>query len=165
MMTGWSPGPGRSVAPASTVSADYAGSSWRLTNVAERANATAIPADVGASMNLVSDGRILVEDGRNYHTGWFTKSADGFDVTPYKQTLVSVDGLDARQLAAVAALSTLVYGNRDNTYPSSPTRNTVISADGARLVVQSGEFRLTFERTGPSPTDWPVLPAASATSR
>ncbi|MFZ0158092.1 MAG: hypothetical protein WAL50_03595 [Kineosporiaceae bacterium] len=40
----------------SAVAADYTGSSWRLTQVQEGAQSTAIPADLGAGMRVFPDG-------------------------------------------------------------------------------------------------------------
>jgi META domain len=158
--TGWIQGPDR-VAPASTVSADYVGSSWRLTTVAQGANPTAIPPDVGARMDLLADGRVNIDNGVNALSGRFTKSADGFEVRDVGTTLVAYAGNDPRRLAAIAALNTLAYGNRDGVTPSGPARDTVVSADGSRLVVQAGAFRLTFERTGPATDTRPDVPTAS----
>jgi hypothetical protein len=164
VVTGWSSGPDRAVAPAFTASADYVGSGWRLTSVAEGANSTAIPADVGARMDLLPDGRILVDNGVNTLSGSFTKTADGFEVRDVGSTFVLYGGSDPHRLAAKAALNTLAYGNPDGVTPSSPAQDTVVSADGTRLVVQAGALRLTFERTGPATTTRPDPPAASGKS-
>ena len=148
MVGGWIPGPDPTTPPAFMASADYAGSSWRLTSVVEGANSTTIPPDLGARMDLLPDGRIVVENGVNALSGDFTKSADGFEVRDVGSTFVLYGGSDPPRLAAIAALNTLAYGNRDGVTPSGPARDTVVSADGTQLVVQAGPFRLTFERTG-----------------
>ena len=164
MVAGWSPGSGRAVQPASSVSVDYVGSSWRLTDVAQGANSTAIPADVGARLDLLSDGRILVDNGVNALSGRFTKSADGFEVSDVGSTFALYGGSDPNRLAAEAALNTLAYGNADGVTPSSPARDVVVSADGTRLVIQAGAFRVTFERTGPATAGTPSnLPTAPRT--
>lgn len=164
VMTGWSPWRDRAAAPAFTASAEYVGSSWRLTSVADGATSTAIPAGVGARMDLLPDGRIFVYNGVNALTGLFTKSADGFDVRDVGTTFVLYGGNDPNQLAAITALNTLAYGNRDGVTPSSPARDKVVSTDGTRLVVEAASFRLTFERSGPATATRPDLPAASEKS-
>jgi len=145
MMTGPSPGPNRSARSASTASADYIGRSWRLTIVAEGAITTTIPASVPAGMELWPDGQIFVNDGVNGLDGRFTKSTDGFEVRDVGTTLLYYGGKDPHRLAAIAALDTLAWGNLSG--QSGPARDTVVSADRTRLVVQSGAFRLTFEPT------------------
>jgi hypothetical protein len=161
MVTASSPGPDGTVPPAFTASADYVGSSWRLTSVAEGANSTAIPTDIGARMDLLPDGHIYMDDGVNSLGGWFTKSADGFEVREVTTTFVAYGGGDPPQMAAIAALRTLAYGSPDGVTPPSPARDKVVSADGTRLVVQAGALRLTFERTGPATDTGPDLPRAS----
>ena len=146
--TAWVQGPDR--APAATVSADYVGSSWRLVGVAEGANRTAVPTEVGAHMDLFTDGRLLIDDGVNALSGRFTRSGDGFEVREVGTTLAAYVGNDRRWLAAIAALNTLAYGPPNGVEPSGPARDTVVSADASRLVVQAGKYRLTFERTGPA---------------
>lgn len=174
MVAGSSPGPDRTAPPAFTASTDYVGSSWRLTSVAEGASSTAIPADIGARMDLLPNGRIFIHDGVNALNGWFTKSADGFEVRDVATTLVGYVGSDPHRLAAIRALNTLARGNCDGVTsrpanspprpPSCPARDTVVSADARRLVVQAGALRLTFERTGPATAPRPDLPAASGKS-
>jgi hypothetical protein len=126
--------------------------------VAEGATATTIPADVGAGMALLPDGRIVVDDSVNTLSGLFTISADGFEVRDVASTLVGYAGGDPHRLAAIAALDTLASGRPGQ---SGPARDTVISANETRLVVQAGAYRLTFERTGPASAG-PGLPTASA---
>jgi hypothetical protein len=154
-------GPDRAVPLASTASAGYVGSSWRLTDVADGANSVAIPADVRARLDLLPDGRILVDNGVNAISGRFTTSAGGFEVRDVGTTLVLYGGNDPHRLAAIGALNTLAYGNRDGVTPSGPARDTVLSADGTRLVVQAGTLRLTFERTGPATATRPDPPTVS----
>jgi hypothetical protein len=158
VVTGWGPGPDRAGPPAATASADYVGSDWRLASVADGANSTTIPAAVGARMELLPDGRILIDDSVNALSGRFTKTADGFEVHDVATTFVAYDGRDPVRVAAIAALNTLACGNRDGLTPPGPVRDTVVSADGTRLVVQAGALRLTFERTGPATATRPDPP-------
>lgn len=159
MVTASNAGPDRT-GPASTAGA-YVGSSWRLTNVADGAKSTAIPAEVRARMDLLPDGRILIDNGVDAISGRFTTSADGFEVRDVGTTFVLYGGSDPHRLAAIAALNTLAYGNRDAVTPSRPARNTVVSADGTRLVVQAGALRLTFERAGPATATRPDAPTVT----
>lgn len=158
MVSGSSPGPARGAPLTATPGTDYVGGSWRLTSVAEGAKTITIPADIGAQMDLLPDGQILVNDGVNTLSGRFTKSADGFEVRDVITTLVVYGGRDPHRLAAIAALDTLALGHPGQ---SSRARDTVLSADQTRLVVQAGAFRLTFEQAGPAPTPDPH--AASTT--
>jgi hypothetical protein len=150
MLGGTGPGPEPTVPPAFSANAAYVGSHWRLTGVAEGAGSTSIPAAVGAGMDLLPDGRILVDTSVNALTGSFAPIGDGFEVRDVGTTMVLYDGDDPHRLTAVAALNTLAYGNREGVTPPGPVRDTVVGADGTRLVVQAGTFRLTFERTGPA---------------
>jgi hypothetical protein len=135
---------------ASTASADYVGSSWLLTSVALGADVIAIPAEVGARMDLLADGQILIDDGTNELSGRFTASADGFEVRDVGTTLVAYVGNDTQRLLAIAALNSLAYGNPGGASPPDAIRDTVIDAYGDRLVIQAGRYRLTFERSGPA---------------
>jgi hypothetical protein len=138
-----------------TAGTSYIGSSWRLMSVAERADTTTIPAGIGAQIDLLPDGQILANDGVNVTTGRFTKTADGFEVRVVAITAALYAGKDPHRLAAIAALGALT-GSRQ----PSLARDTVISTDRTRLVIQAGSFRLTFERTGPATTT-PDRPTAS----
>lgn len=160
MVTSSSPGPNGTVPPASAEGAGYVGSSWRLIRVAEGANSTAIPVGVGAQMDLLPHGRILVDDGINVLSGRFTTSAGGFDVRDVVTTVAGYFGKDPHRLAAIAALGTLAYGDGYPRHWSGPARDTVVSAEKTQLIIRAGAFRLTFERAGPA-TSTPLLPTAS----
>ena len=161
LITAWVSGPDRAEPPVYSAGAGYVGSSWRLRAVAEGTTSTGIPADVGARMDLFPDGRIIVDNGVNTLTGTFATTSDGFEVRNVGSTFVLYGGRDAPRLAAIAALNTLTYGNRDGTTASSPARTTVVSTDGPGLVLQSGSFRLTFDRAGSAAAERPDQPAAS----
>lgn len=162
LVGGSNPGPGGAAPPAYAVTEDYVGSSWLLIGVSDGATSTAIPADIGARMDLLSDGRLLADDGVNALSGSFTQSADGFEVRDVATSLVAYVGNDPQLLAAIAAIDTLAYGNRDAVTPPDPVQDTVISADGNRLVVQAGTLRLTFERIGPATTPAPPSPTETS---
>ncbi|HEV2377954.1 MAG TPA: hypothetical protein VGS19_38060 [Streptosporangiaceae bacterium] len=147
-VTGPGPLPGGTVIPASSTGAGYVGSNWRLTSVAEGTRTTTIPADAGAYVYLVRDGVIAANDGVNFMSGRFTKSADGFKVHGDIMSLAGYLGRDPHVLAAIGAIDTLMLGNGQS------GQDTVVSANRTRLVVQAGAYRLTFERTGPAP-NWP----------
>lgn len=149
-ITGAVSGPNTS-ASSPSASAGYVGSSWRLTSVAEKASSVTIPADIGAQMNLLPDGQILVDDGVNTVSGRFTTTADGFEVRGFTSTTVGYGGKNPIRLAAIAAVRALVGDT------AAPARDTVVSAARTRLVVEAGAYRLTFERTGPA-TDTPDQP-------
>jgi hypothetical protein len=163
-------GPG-APASAATTSADYVGSSWRLTSVAQGATATTIPTGLGVRMELFPDGRMLAYDGVNTISARFTRSADGFEVRDVRSTAVGYVGSDPQVLAARAAFQTLAFGDPEVVTPSAscgdchprpgPARDTVVSADGTRLVVQAGALRLSFERTGPADANRPIVPEPS----
>ena len=122
---------------------------------------TVIAAEVGARMDLLPDGQILVSTGVNALSGRFTVSAGGFEVREVGTTFVLYSGTDPQRLAAIAALNTLAYGNREGVTPPRPAHNDVVSSDGTRLVIQAGPLRLAFERAGLATTDRPDLPTAS----
>jgi hypothetical protein len=128
-----------------------------LTNVEEGGRSFAIPADspgyISARMALLPDGRIQIYDSLNFVSGKFTKTADGFEVRDTATTLVGWMGTDPVRTATIGGMDALAFGNVDGAPPApAPARNTVVSADGTRLVIQTGTFRLTFVRTGPAGT-------------
>lgn len=141
-------GPERANPQTYAAGADYVGSSWRLTQVTDGTKSTAIPEGLGARMDLFADGRVFVDNGVNLLSGKFTTSADGFEVREVGTTFVLYGGSDPGQLAAIAALNTLAYGNRDGVTPAGPVHDTVVGAAGPELVVRAGSFRLTFVRAG-----------------
>ncbi|UQU63776.1 hypothetical protein COUCH_33100 [Couchioplanes caeruleus] len=161
VMTGWMAEPDRGGPAAYSARADYVGSGWDLTGVAEGTTATDIPAGVGARLDLVPDGRIVIYNGVNTLSGTFTRTADGFEVRDVGSTFALYGGDDARRLAAIAALNTVAYGNRDGTTASGPARTTVLGTPGSQLVLQAGSFRLTFDRAGSAAASRPDLPPAS----
>jgi hypothetical protein len=62
-------------------------------------------------------------------------------------------GTDPVRAATIRGMGALAFWNVDGaTSTRGPARNTVVSADGTRLVIQTGTFRLTFVRTGPAGT-------------
>ena len=162
---GGPPGPDRAESQTFAAGAGYVGSSWRLTLVTDGESSTTVPADVGARLDLFPDGRVFVDNGVNLLSGTFAASAGGFEVRDVGSTFVLYGGNDPRRLAAIAALNTLAYGNRDGVTPSGPVHDTVVSADGSRLVVQAGSFRLSFERAGAPSTSGPDRPAASGKAK
>jgi len=167
-VAGWIPGPDRVATPVVTASAaDYVGSVWLLTDVEEGGRSFAIPAhSPGASqarMALLPDGRIQIDDSLNFVSGRFTKTADGFEVRDTATTLVGWMGTDPVRAATMRGMNALAFWNVDGATPA-PARNTVVGADGTRLVIQTGTFRLTFVRTGPAGTaglQAPPEPAAT----
>lgn len=162
VVAGWIPGPDRTTPPVVTASvADCVGSVWLLTDVAEGGGSLAIPAGTRARMALLPDGRIEIDDSVNVVSGKFTMTADGFEVHDTVTTLVGYAGSDPR-ITAIRGIDALAYRNLNGVTPA-PVRDTVISADGTRLVIQAGTFRLTFVRTGPAGTHLPALPKPSAT--
>jgi hypothetical protein len=153
-VAGWIPGPDRAATPVVTASAaDYVDSVWLLTDVEEGGRSFAIPAHSKARMALLPDGRILIDDSVNAVGGKFTKTADGFEVRDTYTTAVGILDVDPVRAATIRGMDALALGNLDGATPTrGPARNTVVSADGARLVIQTGTFRLTFVRTGPAGT-------------
>jgi hypothetical protein len=149
-------GPGRGGIPLSGAGTDYVGGSWRLVSVEQGGTSTVISADIGARMGLLPDGTILADDGVNAMSGRFTGTAAGFDVRDASTTLVGYGGNDPQRLAAIAGLQNLMFRIGENV-----ARDTVVSADGARLVVQAGTYRLTFEWIG-SATAPPSAPPTTA---
>jgi hypothetical protein len=104
-------------------------------------------------MVLLWDGRIQIDDSLNFVSGNFTKTADGFEVRDTATTLVGWMGTDPVRAATIRGMGALAFWNVDGaTSTRGPARNTVVSADGTRLVIQTGTFRLTFVRTGPAGT-------------
>ena len=154
VVAGWIPGPDRAATPVVTASAaDYVGSVWLLTNVEEGGRSFAIPAHSKARMTLLPDGRIQIDDSLNFVSGKFTKTADGFEVRDTATTLVGTIDTDPVRTATIRGMDALAFSNVDGATPTrGPARNTVVSADGTRLVIQTGTFRLTFVRTGPAGT-------------
>jgi hypothetical protein len=154
VVAGWIPGPDRAATPVVTASAaDYVGSVWLLTDVEEGGRSFAIPAHSRARMALLPDGRIQIDDSLNFVSGKFTKTADGFEVRDTATTAVGWMGTDPVRAATMRGMDALAFWNVDGATPTrGPARNTVVSADGARLVIQTGTFRLTFVRTGPAGT-------------
>jgi hypothetical protein len=127
----------------------YVGSRWRLTSVAD-GSTTTIGADVGAWMDLLPTGEILVEDGVNAHDGRFTVNGDILTIGGASSTFAMYGGDDPARLAAIAAVNTLAYGNPAGTTPDGPVTDTVVSVDAGQLVLQAGSMRLTFSRSGPA---------------
>lgn len=160
LVTSSNPGPGNTMLGGSTASASYVGSSWRLTNVTKGANNTIVPASLGADMELPPDGRIVINDSVNTLNGQFTKTAHGFEVHNVISTAVGWVGGDSHRLAVIDALDTLAYGASYPTHWPSPARDTVVSVDRTRLVIQAGAFRLVFVRAGAA-TITPLRPGQS----
>jgi hypothetical protein len=163
VVAGWIPGPDRGATPVVTASrADYVGSVWLLTNVEEGGRSFAIPARSRARMALLPDGRIQIDDSLNAVSGKFTKTADGFEVRATMTTAVGWLGTDPVRTATIRGMDALAFGNLDGAKPTpGPARATVVSADGIRLVIQTGTFRLTFVRTGPAGLPAPLAPSAT----
>jgi hypothetical protein len=153
VVAGWTPGPGRGATPVVASAADYVGSDWLLTDVTEGGRSFAIPPHLGARMVLLPDGQIQIYDSLNGMGGKFTKTADGFEVRDAIMTLIGTDDSSPVRTATIGGMDSLALG----------TLNRVVSADGTRLVIQTGTFRLTFVRTGPAVTGLPALPAPSDT--
>ncbi len=134
----------------SAVAADYTGSSWRLTQVQEGAQSTAIPAELGAGMRLFPDGVLQADDGVNTIGGRFTRTPDGFTVANVSTTLVGYAGDDPHQRAAIQAFAAITHGPRPTSPPSSSASITIVSVDHYQLVLDAGSLRLTFRRIGPA---------------
>jgi hypothetical protein len=114
-------------------------------------------------MDLLSDGRILLDSGVNVLSARFATTADGFDVHDVSTTYRVYGGNDPQRVAAIAGLNVVAYGNRDGVSQAEPARNRVVTASGARLVVDAGRYRLEFERTGPARTAKPEPSVATGT--
>ena len=160
LVTGPAPGPDDAGPAAYSASAGYVGSGWRLVSVADGATTTAIPASAGCRVDFLADGRILLDNGVNALNGRFTSSAGGFAVREVGSTFVLYDGKDPVRRTAIAALNTMAYGNADGVTAPAPAANTIVAADGGRLVVQADAYRLTFERTGAAASSRPDLPTS-----
>ena len=163
VVAGWIPGPDRGATPVVTASgADYVGSVWLLTDVEEGGQSFAIPAHSRARMALLPDGRIQIDDSLNFVSGKFTKTADGFEVRDTTTTFVGIIDADPVRVATMRGMDALAFWYVDGATPTrGPARNTVVSADGTRLVIQTGTFRLTFVRTGRAEGEAPLAPSAT----
>jgi heat shock protein HslJ len=137
-------------APAATATTarPLAGTAWSLTAVTDGHTTEAIPATIGARLDLLSDGKIQINDGINSLSGRFTLQSGGFEVTGVTRTYEIYYGPDPAQLAAIRALYTLAFGNPDGRSPSAPVRNSVVRLDDSTLVVASGPLQLSFSFAG-----------------
>lgn len=138
------PGPAADRAADST-SVDYVGRRWRLVSVDDRTATTTMPTKTNATLELRPNGEFVADDTVNAIFGRFTRTADGFEVSSAGSTLAGYAGHEPDILAAKAAIGALAGG-------TGSARNRVIVADGARLVIQAGTYRLTFEPTGTHPS-------------
>ncbi|GAA0813667.1 hypothetical protein [Spirilliplanes yamanashiensis] len=159
-----------SLPPASpgVVSAGYLGSHWRLAAVTDRRGTTAIPASVGAWLELAADGTLLASDGVNVINGHVTGAGAGFDVYEAITTLVGYAGDNPAEVAAVTGIHAVTSGPPvTSSAPGDgsqapPVHVTVLASDGEQLTVQGSGVRLTFVRTGPAGRlDMKPVPAES----
>jgi hypothetical protein len=115
---------------------------------------TSVPIGAGldATMDLLNDGHILVDDTVNALSGQFTTTAGGFDVTNSGTTFAAYAGDDPQRLAAIKGFQALMYTTSDCVTFENSSRNTVISADGEHLVVDANSLRPDFDDAGPART-------------
>lgn len=147
----------------SVVSSSYVESHWRLTAVTEGSVTTRIPASIDASLELATDGTVLASDGVNAINGTFEATSAGFDIYGGPTTLAGYSGNDPGVLAAESGMGLLMYGPLPERTASpdasgappiadeaSPVHVTVLAAGPESLILQTGDARLTFIRTGPA---------------
>jgi hypothetical protein len=139
-------------AATTTTPAALVGSAWLLTTVEEGSVTITVPASIGARMELLPHGQILIDNGVNALSGRFTPLADGFEVSGVGTTYTLYTGNDPAQLAAIAAFSALAYGDPHATASSAPAQDIVLKLDATTLVVQAGALRLTFAFAGAART-------------
>jgi hypothetical protein len=132
--------------------ASYVGREWRLTMVTDGSTSVPISAGLDATMDLLDDGHIHLDDTVNALSGQFTTTADGFDVTNSSTTLAAYAGDDPQRLAAIKGFQALMYDTSDGMTFEPHSSNTVISADGEHLVVEAHSLRLDFDNAGPART-------------
>jgi hypothetical protein len=136
----------------SAVDAPYVGSEWRLTMVTNGSESVPISVDLDATMDLLDDGSIIMDDSVNVLSGHFTTTADGFEVTGVATTLVGSVGSvgdDPQRGAAVEAMRALAFDTSDGGLTlHDDSWNTVISSDDRHLVVDADSLRLEFDRAG-----------------
>jgi hypothetical protein len=131
--------------------ASYVGREWRLTMVTDGSTSVPISASLDATMDLLDDGHIRVDDTVNALSGQFTTTADGFDVTNSGTTAEGYVGGDPQVSAAIKGFRALMYTSDGTTFEPH-ARNTVISADGEHLVVDAESLRMDFDYAGPART-------------
>lgn len=135
----------------SVADAPYVGIEWRLTTVTEGSVSVPISADLDATMDLLEDGTIIMNDSVNVLSGHFTTTAHGFEVTGVARTLVGYVGDHPGRDGAIKAMLALAYDTSDGGLTlHDDSRNTVISADDGHLVVDADSLRLEFDRAGPA---------------
>ncbi len=152
------------------VSASYVERHWRLTAVTEGSVTTVIPASIDASLELATDGTVLVSDGVNAINGTFKATSAGFDIYGGMTTLAGYGGNEPGVLAAESGMGLLMYGPSPEWTASpdasgapsiasgappidsaaSPVHVTVLAATPELLTLQACGARLAFIRTGPA---------------
>jgi hypothetical protein len=153
---------GESASPAASApSPALVGVRWRMVSVADGETVTAVPASVGASLELTPggrmgpsddgvdyDGSIGLNDGTNYSSGRYDLTEDGFKTGWIAQTLALYGGHDPHHLAAIKAVNAIAFGLTPDHAGSEGARTTVVSMSPTSLVVTAQGLRVTFERDG-----------------
>jgi len=105
--------------------------------VADDSTVTTIPVEVGAHIDLMPDGRFLINDGVNAISGRFTTSGTQVTVGSVGSTYAMYGGNDPVRLAVIAAFNDFTAGTLDGSSADGPVQDTIVRVSGTALVVQA----------------------------
>jgi hypothetical protein len=118
----------------------YTGYTWTVDSIRHDGKTTAIPARVGADLQLSPGGRFTASDGFHTYSGSYRAAGDAFTTSQAAVTANAYGGNDPFLMLAISAMTAL----------GSPGRFPV-ALRGDRLAVQAGSYTLNCRRGPQAP--------------